>query len=237
MELLAGPLVGGAIADKVRRGAGHSCVACCRAPAPWLSRLAYCFAEWPRQFAAAKIVQGAGIQVPLGSCSPAMSMADCAALKLRKHLVFKVELTAACLDQAAGGNWGNLVIALDPGLLGDEGAFRRGVAAVLARTKAATPLPGVESVTLPGEQGSRLAGAASSDITSPDGLESSVCTTSGNLLTAARHVLSASGSAFWCRAAWLHAGSPAVPALPASTATPQTILGSLTTPAHTQPVC
>lgn len=73
--------------------------------------------------------------------------------------LYIVRMKKCCLGQAAGGNWGNLVVALDPGLLGNEAAFRRGVEAVLVRTKAATPLPGMDAVTLPGERGSQHAGA------------------------------------------------------------------------------
>lgn len=35
--------------------------------------------------------------------------------------------------QAEGGNWGNLVIAIDPSMLGDEAAFRWGFSCLSAR--------------------------------------------------------------------------------------------------------
>jgi LDH2 family malate/lactate/ureidoglycolate dehydrogenase len=57
----------------------------------------------------------------------------------------------------AFGNWGNLVLAFDPGLLVDRDAFSRDVTQLGNRVKEADKLPGVAEVLLPGERGDRLA--------------------------------------------------------------------------------
>jgi len=64
---------------------------------------------------------------------------------------------AAVKDKAAARNWGNLVLAVDPALLGSAEEFRNRVADVLARVKAAPCLPGVRHIALPGERGDTLA--------------------------------------------------------------------------------
>ena len=64
---------------------------------------------------------------------------------------------AAVADKAKARDWGNLVVAVDPELLGPAPEFAQRVAAVLARVKAAPRQPGVDEIMLPGERGDRLA--------------------------------------------------------------------------------
>jgi LDH2 family malate/lactate/ureidoglycolate dehydrogenase len=66
---------------------------------------------------------------------------------------------AAVLDKAAARDWGNLVVALDPELLGDGREFQERTAQLLRRVKDARRQPGVAEILLPGERGDRLAAA------------------------------------------------------------------------------
>lgn len=61
--------------------------------------------------------------------------------------------------KAAARNWGSLVAAVDPAVLGDSAAFRARVSALLHRVKAARRAPGVSKIRLPGESSAELAGA------------------------------------------------------------------------------
>jgi len=54
------------------------------------------------------------------------------------------------------GNWGHLVFAIDPGILGDREEFIRNVGEICRKIKAARKLPEVMEIFLPGEQGSLL---------------------------------------------------------------------------------
>lgn len=63
---------------------------------------------------------------------------------------------AATQDKSASKNWGNLVCAIDPKLLGTED-FESKARQVAQRVKNAEKLPGVEEILLPGERGSRSA--------------------------------------------------------------------------------
>ena len=81
------------------------------------------------------------------------------------HLALMVEILAGALaggavqDKAQSANWGNLVMAIDPGKLGGSTQdFSAKVTALLERVKGARKAPGVEEVLLPGERGSRCAG-------------------------------------------------------------------------------
>ncbi|HEV8633625.1 MAG TPA: Ldh family oxidoreductase [Chloroflexota bacterium] len=56
---------------------------------------------------------------------------------------------------AVYGRSGALVLAIDPGLFRDPGAFRRGVDETLRRVKAAPPAPGFDAVMVPGEPEAR----------------------------------------------------------------------------------
>lgn len=63
---------------------------------------------------------------------------------------------AAVQDKMGEKNWGNLVIAIDPSLLG-QGEFERRAAIVTARVKGAKKAPGVNEILLPGERGDAFA--------------------------------------------------------------------------------
>ena len=64
---------------------------------------------------------------------------------------------AAVADKAAARSWGNLVVAVDPALLGDAAEFKERVAGVLAAVKALPPAVPGRPVLLPGERGDALA--------------------------------------------------------------------------------
>lgn len=79
------------------------------------------------------------------------------------NLALMVELLAgplvgaAVADKLEEKNWGNLVVALDPSLLGDKETIKQRTQMVLDRVKGAARLPGVSEIMLPGERGDRLA--------------------------------------------------------------------------------
>ncbi|GIL55171.1 hypothetical protein Vafri_10770 [Volvox africanus] len=81
------------------------------------------------------------------------------------NLALMVELLAgplvgaAVADKLEERNWGNLVVAIDPGLLGDKDEIKRRVQVVLDRVRGAERLPGVDEILLPGERGNRKANA------------------------------------------------------------------------------
>ena len=54
-------------------------------------------------------------------------------------------------------NWGHLVCAIDPGLLGDRDEFTGNVAAMAAKIKSTRRLPGVDEIFVPGEREEQLA--------------------------------------------------------------------------------
>ncbi len=81
------------------------------------------------------------------------------------HLALMVEILAGALaggavqDKAQSANWGNLIVAIDPGKLGgSRQEFCAKVTALLQRVKGARKAPGVQEVLLPGERGSQCAG-------------------------------------------------------------------------------
>src|SRR4030042_893694 len=53
-------------------------------------------------------------------------------------------------------NWGHLVFAIDPDLLGDCSEFIKNVGKMMDKIKASKKLPDVEEIFVPGEQGARL---------------------------------------------------------------------------------
>ncbi len=55
------------------------------------------------------------------------------------------------------GNWGHLVFAIDPGILGDRDEFIRNVGGICRKVKATRKLPEVTEIHLPGERGAQLA--------------------------------------------------------------------------------
>lgn len=67
-------------------------------------------------------------------------------------------MNAAITDKLESRNWGNLLLALDPALLGDAAAFKQRAAALLQRVQDARPLPGSAGPALPGRRGDALAG-------------------------------------------------------------------------------
>ena len=67
---------------------------------------------------------------------------------------------AAVADKLGARNWGNLVLAIDPAAVSDDGdTFRCNATALLARVRDATPLPGSTGPALPGQRSDALAGA------------------------------------------------------------------------------
>ncbi|KAF0221921.1 MAG: hypothetical protein FD174_252 [Geobacteraceae bacterium] len=54
------------------------------------------------------------------------------------------------------GNWGHLIFAIDPGILGDRDEFIRSVGEICRKVKATNKLPDVTEIYLPGERGSLL---------------------------------------------------------------------------------
>mmetsp|Transcript_18607 Transcript_18607/g.63057 ORF Transcript_18607/g.63057 Transcript_18607/m.63057 type:complete len:275 (-) Transcript_18607:15-839(-) len=77
------------------------------------------------------------------------------------HLALVVELLAgalgggAVLDKRASRNWGNVILALDPALLGPPERFKEQGLKVLQRVKDARRAPGAPELFLPGERGDR----------------------------------------------------------------------------------
>jgi len=54
------------------------------------------------------------------------------------------------------GNWGHLIFAIDPDLLGDREEFLANVERIIAKVKSTKRLPGVEEILVPGERGSSM---------------------------------------------------------------------------------
>ncbi|MEZ4600660.1 MAG: Ldh family oxidoreductase [Syntrophotaleaceae bacterium] len=54
------------------------------------------------------------------------------------------------------GNWGHLLFAIDPGLLGDRELFLENVTRLVQRVKETRKLPGVTEIFVPGERGTAL---------------------------------------------------------------------------------
>jgi len=89
------------------------------------------------------------------------------------NLALMVELLAgplvggAHLSKLTAKNWGNLVIAIDPILLGDPSTFYKSAGEVLERVRHADRLPGVTEMTIPGQREAKLAEARRSAGTVP----------------------------------------------------------------------
>jgi LDH2 family malate/lactate/ureidoglycolate dehydrogenase len=58
------------------------------------------------------------------------------------------------------GDWGTLVMAIDPELLMDRDEFQENVALLVKQAKATKKLPGVAEILVPGERGNRIRQAA-----------------------------------------------------------------------------
>lgn len=55
------------------------------------------------------------------------------------------------------GNWGHLIYAIDPDILGERDDFIRNVGKIIARVKGRKKLPGVGEIFVPGERGAQCA--------------------------------------------------------------------------------
>lgn len=64
----------------------------------------------------------------------------------------------AVLDKLGSKNWGNLMIALNPAIMGNPARIAHDVQLMLERVKGATKATGVDEIFLPGERSNRLAG-------------------------------------------------------------------------------
>jgi LDH2 family malate/lactate/ureidoglycolate dehydrogenase len=49
-------------------------------------------------------------------------------------------------------NWGHLVLAIDPNLLGDRDEFIAGRTTLIAKVKATAKLPGIDEIFVPGKE-------------------------------------------------------------------------------------
>ena len=74
------------------------------------------------------------------------------------NLAMMVELLAgplvggAHMNKREAKNWGNLVIAISPSLLGDPKTFYKSAGEVLERVRTAEKLPGVTEILIPGQR-------------------------------------------------------------------------------------
>jgi len=79
------------------------------------------------------------------------------------NLALMVELLAgplvgaAHVNKLASKNWGNLVLAIHPRLLGNPDTFYKSAGEVLTRVRNASKLPGVAEIILPGERERKMA--------------------------------------------------------------------------------
>lgn len=64
----------------------------------------------------------------------------------------------AVRDKLSSQDWGSLVVAIQPSILGDAAAFKQRVSELCGRIKGARKGPGVQEILLPGERSSKLAG-------------------------------------------------------------------------------
>lgn len=64
---------------------------------------------------------------------------------------------AFCGLDDSKGNWGHLIFAIDPDLLGDREEFIANVDRAVQKVKSTKRLPGVDEILVPGERGSRNA--------------------------------------------------------------------------------
>ena len=67
----------------------------------------------------------------------------------------------AVQDKLGSRNWGNLMIALDPAILGNPEKILQDVQLMLGRVKGARKADGVKEIMLPGERGDRRSGTGS----------------------------------------------------------------------------
>jgi LDH2 family malate/lactate/ureidoglycolate dehydrogenase len=64
---------------------------------------------------------------------------------------------AFCGLDDSKGNWGHLIYAIDPDLLGDREVFEANVSRAADKVRSTKRLPGVDEIMVPGERGSRIA--------------------------------------------------------------------------------
>ena len=80
------------------------------------------------------------------------------------NIALMIELLAgplvggAVLDKLGNKNWGNLMIALNPSIMGNPSTIAHNVQLMLDRVKGARKASGVAEIMLPGQRGNRLAG-------------------------------------------------------------------------------
>lgn len=63
---------------------------------------------------------------------------------------------AAIAGEGVRGDWGNLVMAIDPEMLIDRAQFKKNVTFLVQKVKSAKKLPGVDEILLPSERGNKL---------------------------------------------------------------------------------
>jgi len=66
---------------------------------------------------------------------------------------------AAHVNKLQAKNWGNLVVAIHPRMLGDAATFYQAAGEVLERVRHAERLPGVDAIIIPGEREAKMAQA------------------------------------------------------------------------------
>jgi len=122
--------------------------------------------------------QTAGVPIPEGVAFDANGIPTTDASKALKgalrtfdrgykssNLALMVELLAGPLVGAAhvnklqAKNWGNLVVAIHPRMLGDAATFYQAAGEVLERVRHAERLPGVDAIIIPGEREAKMAQA------------------------------------------------------------------------------
>lgn len=64
---------------------------------------------------------------------------------------------AAHMNKLTAKNWGNLVLAIHPSLLGDADQFYKAAGEVLGRVRSAERLPGISEMIIPGEREAKMA--------------------------------------------------------------------------------
>jgi len=111
------------------------------------------------------------------------------------NLALMVELLAgplvgaAHVNKLAAKNWGNLVVAIHPSLLGDAATFYKNAGEVLERVRNADRLPGVDKIVIAGEMEAQKAAARVAEGTLP--IESNML---GELRAMAHNYTSQAGS-------------------------------------------
>lgn len=113
-------------------------------------------------------ISGHDLQAARPDMSPQAPIQTACAVVCRSYkgsnIALMIELLAGPLvggavqDKGGSKNWGNLMVALDPAILGDPQQTLQDVHVMLGRVKGARRADGGQEVMLPGERGNRLAG-------------------------------------------------------------------------------